>query len=787
MAGIFAHTGSSSDRSDWHLLRNHLHAVAALAQARAAKFAAGELARVCGLLHDLGKYSPEFQARLAGAKMRVDHSTAGARVAAEKYAALGQLIAYVIAGHHAGLANGMGEGAPTPLKLRLDAKKYGGIPSCEDRWEHDLALPDRLSWPQFAPYPDEEIAKLRQGHCASLLTRMLFSTLVDADRLDTEAFYANIEGTGEPARGGWQPLARLKQQLDRHMAQMAADKAEQAANAGQRAVHAERARVLVAARAKAQEQPGLFSLTVPTGGGKTLASLAFALDHAVAHGLDRVIYVIPFTSIIEQTASVFRDALGPLQDHVLEHHSAFREDEALAVLERAHGVAPGDESSLQAGERLRLATENWDAPLIVTTAVQFFESLFSNQPGKCRKLHNIAKSVVILDEAQTLPLKLLRPCVAVLDELARNYKTSIVLCTATQPALSAKRPDGSDGLAGGLIGVREIVDEPKRLSERLRRVTVKPAETMTDAKLVERLREHDKTLCIVGTRAHARELFGMLHKERPAGTFHLSALMCPAHRSRKLAEIKAALEKGPCRVVATTVVEAGVDIDFPLVYRIMAGLDSIAQAAGRCNREGKLSCKDAIVQLFESEGRRSIPELHANEDAARSVLRNLGGDPLGLEAIEAYFRHLYWGKTQGRADGLDKKSILARLNVQAHEGWLPFADIAHDFRMIDTAMEPVIIPWDGDDNARELITQMKDPKLERPGAIARKLQPYIVNVPSGPLAELRRIGRVVPVQEPRFGDQFMVLTDEARCELYCNAIGFDWSDATFRKVESGLF
>jgi CRISPR-associated endonuclease/helicase Cas3 len=771
MADFFAHTGLKDDHSDWHALVQHLRAVADLAEERAAKFGAGPLGRICGLLHDLGKYSPEFQARLRGAKTRVDHSTAGARLAARKHAQFGKLLAYVIAGHHAGLANGTGDGEPTPLKSRLDAKH--GIPDCGG-WQKELVVPDQMTWTPPAPHPDPEVRRNRRGHCLSLLTRMLFSALVDADRLDTEGFCAKRDG--EPVlRGNWQPLNALKEQLDRFMG-------ETSANAKPTPVNWERAKILAAARAKAGLEPGLFSLTVPTGGGKTLASLTFALDHAVRHGLDRVIYVIPFTSIIEQTAGVFRDALRPLSDHVLEHHSAFREDEALAALERIAGGR--DESSLQSGERLRFAAENWDVPIVVTTAVQFFESLFSNRPGKCRKLHNIAKSVVILDEAQTLPLNLLRPCVAVLDELARNYKTSIVLCTATQPALGAVRPGGGEGLAGGLIGVREIIDEPRELYEKMKRVRVDPVVAkLDDASLAERVRQREQVLCIVGTRTHARELYQMVRHEQPAGTFHLSALMCPAHRSAKLAEIKQALKAGPCRVVATTVIEAGVDVDFPVVYRIMAGLDSIAQAAGRCNREGTRAWEDSLVQLFEIEGRKPIQALAANEDAAREVLRRPGIDPLGLDAIKAYFQRLYWGRMQGRDDGLDAKDIVARLNVQAHEGWIPFADVARDFRMIDSAMEPVIIPYD--DKARQLLAELET--AERPGGLARKLQPYIVNVPRDAFAKLRGVGRVVPVQEYRFQDQFMRLTDEARQELYRDDLGFDWSDATFRSVEKSIF
>jgi CRISPR-associated endonuclease/helicase Cas3 len=297
-------------------------------------------------------------------------------------------------------------------------------------WEHEIALPVELAWAPPAPNTNPAVARLRRGLSLSVLVRMLFSALIDADRLDTEAFYAKAEQR-RVKRGDWQLLPRLKEQLDRFMAAKAAE-------AMPSPVNSERAWILGAARMKAADEPGLFSLTVPTGGGKTLASLTFGFDHAVKYGLDRVIYVIPFTSIADQTATVFREALGPLADHVIEHHSAFREDEALRQLERA----AGGESGLQAGERLRLAAENWDAPIIVTTAVQFFESLFSNRPSKCRKLHNIARSVVILDEVQSLPLKLLRPCVAMIDELARNYRTTIVLCTATQPALGAQRRNG---------------------------------------------------------------------------------------------------------------------------------------------------------------------------------------------------------------------------------------------------------------------------------------------------------------------------------------------------------
>lgn len=772
----YAHSVENRSEDDWQSMTDHSRQVAALAGAHAAKFGAAELGEAAGLLHDLGKYSDDFQRKLRGAAVRVDHSTAGARAAIETFAGfkpLGHLLAYVIAGHHAGLANG------ASLQDRLDGRKYA-IPAIGD-WRQELVISKTLPPPRIRPHSDKECRERRNGFLLSVLTRMLFSALVDADRLDTEAFYVRAEGRKAPPRGEWQALDVLKSRLDQFMADKVLA-ARAADSQGQLRVNVERANVLAAARTKAALSPGVFSLTVPTGGGKTLAALIFALDHAVKHGLNRVIYVVPFTSIIEQTAAVFRETFGPeLAGHVIEHHSAFREEEALRAMSQ------GDESSLQAGERMRLATENWDAPIVVTTSVQFFESLFSDRPSQCRKLHNIARSVVILDEAQALPLTLLRPCVAMLDELARNYATSIVLCTATQPALEAVRPGGAKGLDGGLTNVREIVDDPKQLYETMRRVTVKKSDKpITDEQLVDQLRQHEQVLCIVGTRAHARDLYLALQAHDPDNTFHLSALMCPAHRSQKLAEIKQALANGPCRLVATTVVEAGVDIDFPHVYRAMAGLDSIAQAAGRCNREGKRDKDRSIVQLFEIEGRSSIRELRANEAAARGVLRSAhGDDPLSLAAIESYFDDLYWHKMQGRGDdGLDKPGILALLNERAREAvpLLPFEDVAKAFRMIDNVMEPVIIPFD--DEARTLIAALATTDDIR--GTARKLQPYIVNVPKDVFDKLKKIS-LQPIAPHKFDEQFMKL---ANLDLYFgedgqpNAFGFGWNDSTFRHIET---
>ena len=778
--GALAHSLEGCPRDQWEPLGTHLEDVALLAAERAAKFGAADWGRTAGLLHDIGKLSEDFQSMLNGAPAHVDHSSAGARIAAERYGICGHLLAYAIAGHHAGLADGTGDGKPKALEKRLNSQS--SLPAIDD-WEKLITPPSGLPSPPITQKPGLTGPLSREGLSVALFTRMVFSALIDGDRIATEAFYRGAERRSPADRGNWRNLADLKSKLDAYMADKQTSARAKANEPGQRRVLDERAKILGAARRAASLAKGLFSLTVPTGGGKTLASLTFALDHAIEYGLDRIIYVIPFTSIIEQTAGVFRDVFGAeLADHVVEHHSASREDEALAKLEGTKG-----ESAFQAGERLRFALENWDAPIIVTTVVQFFESLFSNKTSRCRKLHNIVNSVVIFDEAQTLPLRFLRPTVAAIEELTLNYGVSAVLCTATQPAISAANEDGAAGIRGGLEGVREIVERPADLYRSLRRVTVRACRKLAVSDLVEELAAAEQALCIVGTRKQARELFKELRTATgESGVFHLSALMCPAHRSQKLKQIRDALGRGPCRVIATTVVEAGVDIDFPRVWRQMAGLDSIAQAAGRCNREGKRVPEDAIVHLFEVDDWKPIRELAANADAAREALRWHGDDPLSPAAIKAYFNRLYRTQAAGAKDGLDQHAILGKLRSGATQGNLPFAEVADLYRLIDTVMEPVIIPL-GD--APKLIADLAASSLAPSAirAVARKLQPYTVNVPKDAFGKLVAAGRIKPINEHRFETQFMQLRNEAYANLYSDDLGFDWGDATFRTAESNLF
>lgn len=735
----FAHSVEGRTESSWQSLSDHLLAVGQMAGQFAKHFGGHDLAQCAGLLHDLGKYTSEFQARLRGCPERVDHSTWGARIALERYPSLGYLLAYAVAGHHAGLANGKGEGRRASLQERLDAD----LPELHTQWQDELPVPASLPMPRFVkPYPDRGMFQM------AFLVRMLFSCLVDADFLDTEAFYNRVEDRKALRSDATElpQLSDLKAALNLYLAGFRADKP----------VNQIRAEILQHVQAQAALEPGLFSLTVPTGGGKTLASLAFALDHAIRHGQERVIFVIPFTSIVEQNAAVFRQALGPWGvAAVLEHHSAFSDDLR---------------ESKEARDKVRLAMENWDAPIIVTTAVQFFESLFADRPSKCRKLHNIANSVVILDEAQTMPLKVLRPCVAALDELARNYRSSIVLCTATQPALKA--PDvaaGIEGFEGGLENVRELAPEPAKLFERLKRVTVKHVGTLDDAALLSQLREREQVLCIVNNRRHARALYqGMSDL---SGTYHLTTLMCAAHRSQVLAIARGALKQGkPCRLVSTALIEAGVDVAFPTVYRAEAGLDSIAQAAGRCNREGRWAAEDSEVRVFAdaNDDWKAPPELSQFAAVTREVLRNHQGDPLDPAAIERYFKQLYWQKGDEALDALNLLGLLKKAKIDS----LPMDTLAEQFRLIDSVQMPVIVPFD--DDAKSAIRDLHF--TEGLQGISRRLQRYLVQVPKHGFEALRKAGAIEAARPEKWGDQFMVLANDS---LYDKHVGLSWDNPVF--------
>jgi len=704
MDRYFAHSTDSQGQPTQRLqpLQEHLKCVAELARHFAEPFGGGEWAFWAGLWHDLGKYSEEFQRYLlqdssedfheAEIREKVDHTSAGAQYATEKIPCLGYLLAYAVSGHHAGLLDGVSANAC--LYKRLTKK----LPP----WEHGLG--------QLPPFKDLELPMFlkeafegKRNEAAfrfSFFIRMIFSCLVDADFLDTACF---LNPDIESERPIW-PGDILKQ-IDDCLEEYVRKKF----GCDDSTVNKTRFEVRQACLAAAEKSPGLFSLTVPTGGGKTLSSLAFALKHAKKYGLQRIIYVLPFTSIIEQNARVFREVTASLKDKgledpVVEHHSTVNpEKETLAG---------------------RLASENWDAPIVVTTTVQFYESLFSNRPSRCRKLHNLARSVIILDEVQKLPVDYLRPCLAVLKELASPmYGSTVVLCTATQPAVHQR-----EEFPIGLAGVREIVPEPKRLYEVLKRVTVEDLGRLSDDDLSEKIGNYHHVLCIVNTRRHAQNLF--LRCRDREGVYHLSAGMCPAHRAEVLGRIKKALDRGePCRLISTQVVEAGIDLDFPVVFRSLAGLDSVAQAAGRCNRNGRFPKGNTF--LFRSEHQESETFLRDTINATSQILGGEGRaslyeDLLSLEAVEHYFRLYYWSQKER----WDRYQILDELQIPNNKEMpfmFGFKNLSQRFRMIKEVGEAVFVPWG--EEGKEYLARLRFFKDYLPCSLMRSLQRFVVQVP----------------------------------------------------------
>jgi CRISPR-associated endonuclease/helicase Cas3 len=635
-------------------LAAHLRGVAALAEEFARGAAPGdgalqESARIAGLLHDLGKYRDEFQQRIRGFRQKSEsthHKMAGAAKVAE---AKRPDIAFAIAGHHGGM--------PDKDALRSLIESRGGEDVAMRVW------PDAIrDCPEVAtPIPALTTNSRRE---LELRTRVLFSCLVDADWLDSSAAERGSPMERVPAL---EPDVRLRAVLEYIAAR--------AAQCRQAQVGACRADVLAAALDRAPDPPGLFSMTVPTGGGKTLSALAFALAHAERHGLRRVIYVAPYLSIIEQNADVIRAALGGdalAPGFVLEHHS----------LAEPEGGAGDEETE----DRARLA-ENWDAPVIVTTSVQFYESLFASKPGRCRKVHNVARSVVILDECQTLLPGLVAPTCRMLEEFARLGGCSIVLCTATQPAW-----EESDALPEGLHGVREIVPASLQLFERLKRVKVRwPVATDEASWTWDRVAQEmaatgGRALCVLNTRDAARQTFAALRGAwaEPGDVFHLSTYMCPEHRRRVLAECTSRLKSGrACLLVSTQCVEAGVDMDFPVVLRELGPLESIVQAAGRCNREGLLS-ESGRVLVFRSEGGLPPEWYRLGRDKVVEALRaGETPDTDDPDSLRAYFRRLY---RSGDTDAEDIEGLRNALN---------FPEVANKYQLI-TDNSVSVVPGGGD-------------------------------------------------------------------------------------------
>lgn len=689
---LLAH-GATDEHPEGQSIEAHLKGTGELAETFAAEFGAAANGKLCGLAHDIGKYSDEFQLRLRGGK-KVDHATAGA---IECFKIKAAFEAVCVIGHHSGLPNvGHKDADTTESQTFFDRKlraEQGGIPDYRKNWNGHIALPQDYFRPSG------------RGFATAFYIRMLYSCLVDADYIDTETFM-----NGDAGRGNYEPLSALCDKLTAYISKW---------NNPTREIDILRQKILNSCIEKASAPRGIFSLTVPTGGGKTVASMAFALNHAVANSMKRIIYVIPYTSIIEQNAKVFRDILG--QENVVEHHSQVSYELS--------------ENADELEYRSALATENWDAPVIVTTAVQFFESLYANRSSKCRKLHNIANSVIIFDEAQMIPSNNLRPCVAAIAELVRAYNATAVLCTATQPAIDGMLLEYSKKES-----VVELCPDVDGMFEKFRRTSFEKEGRLATDELVSRLESQQQVLCIVNTRKFAQEVYEALPSE---GRFHLSTLMCPVHRKQKLDEIRERLKSGKtCRVVSTSLIEAGVDVDFPRVFREMAGLDSILQAAGRCNREGKRSAESSIVTVFESENK--VNKLIAvNRDAAEEAVRDWI-QPNNIQTIECYFKAY---RDLLRND--DKSEIMKAIKEGISGCQLPFKQIAERFRLIDENTFTVYISVG---EGKELISRLREG--ERSRELYRKAGMYSVSIYENHFNALINAGAAEP-----FGDDAAILTD----------------------------
>ena len=614
----------------------HETGTAILSAQFAKSFSAEDHGRLVGLSHDIGKRTDAFQDRLHGGK-KVDHATAGAIECAKLnhvYAAC------AVIGHHGGLPNIGNPATDHPGDPTCFGRLMKGIQGGIEPYHMLRALPTAPSLPSF------EGDKLAM----SFWTRMLYSCLVDADYLDTENFMTN----GTVRRGQYDDLQILLERLEAYIHPWMSPKTELDCN---------RTNILKTCLSAGASAKGIFSLTVPTGGGKTVASLAFALRHAVKHGAQRIIYVVPYTSIIEQNADVFRKILG--DENILEHHSGtlFDSDTDIPAEQR----------------RLALATENWDAPIVVTTAVQFFESMYANRSSKCRKLHNVCNSVLIFDEAQMIPAAHLLPCVASIAYLVRHFQASAVLCTATQPVLN----DLFQQFAPE-IPITEICPNAGELADQFRRVTYRQIGVCSDEILRAELCSHNQVLCIVNSRKAAQRLYELLPTD---GSFHLSTLMHPAHRQATLSEIRSRLRRGlTCRVISTSLIEAGVDVDFPAVYRELAGLDSIIQAAGRCNREGKRNPLESAVSIFELE--EPAPILFRRNIGATKEALSVGLPLDHPETIRRYFDSL----RDFMGEGIDKTSTIKHLSDGIAGCLFPFKTVAERFHLIDNATKSIYIP-----------------------------------------------------------------------------------------------
>ncbi len=692
---FFAH--SANKNGDWHPLADHLSQVSKLAKDFSANASWQYESELAGLLHDLGKYGDRFQARLRGQDSGLDHWSQGAWLAISECRAIAAAIA--IQGHHIGLQQANSDAFRRMEISSLVQNHPLRLDLSDDNVER---LKQRLNTDGLnVKMPEKNTLISRKGIpqvVSSMLDiRLLFSCLVDADFLDTEAHFEGDASGKIPRLKGpkLNPIAALTA-LETFMT----EKVKPMSHAG-KSVLSVRETLWQEVTLAAKKIPGTFTLTAPTGSGKTLAMLKFALEHAVIHQLKRIVLVVPFLTIIEQTARIYKKVFQDFPAHyVLEHHS-------LAGLGSEKAETDAEENQHAASERQRrLLSENWDAPIILTTNVQLLESLFSNRPSSCRKLHNLMESVIMFDEAQGLPQHLVVPTLAALSHLSSAYRSTVLFATATQPAFDTLNRDVERLATSGWKPV-EAAPSHADMFNTLKRVDViwpKPGEKKDWEAIAEQLRDTEQVLCVVNLKRHATELLELLKGVN--GVFHLSTNQCAEHRRFVLDSVRVEIREGrACRLISTQCVEAGADLDFPWVYRALAPFESIAQAAGRCNREGRMNVAGRLgrVVVFEpaeqGNWRRRYPT-HAYFQAAevtRTMLAKYNGklDINGPDMFREYYRTLY--------DLRDPASQNTALNeaLQARD----FVEVARLYRLIEMDAIQVLVPWS---SRRKKFTELKD-------------------------------------------------------------------------------
>lgn len=680
---IYAHKDENGNLEE---LQTHLYEVSQLCGAFANSFDSEQIGILIGKAHDIGKCTLGFQRRLLENGSKVDHSTVGAKLLINNF----PIGAYCVIGHHSGLPDGGSSTDSLGLSTLQSRIKKNVEPLITD--DFNLRSEDfQLHFPQL-------ITILNLGCTASMYIRMLFSCLVDADFLSTESFMNPFNKRRSYTNFNFRSLEKELYEKIKSF------------DISHNKINMIRTEIFEDCTKKANLNRGIYSLSVPTGTGKTLSSFSYALNHLLVNNLKRIIYVIPYTSIIEQNADVFRKIFGNI---VLEHHSNFDFD------------CDNDESSI-----FQLASENWDMPIIVTTNVQFFNSLYSNKVSKTRKLHNIVNSVIVFDEVQMLPIEYLKPCLYSLSELVLNYHCSILLCSATQPPFEKILSDFK-------VECKSLINKNYNEVDELKRVVYNYIKIVDDEYLVSSLLNQNQALCIVNSREQAKQLFKLLSLEYQEGVFYLTTDLCPIHRTQRIKKIKYHLKNNyKCIVISTSLVEAGVDFDFPIVYRAIAGVDNIIQSAGRCNREGKRKRENSIVNIFKPEEKyaKSTPKnIIQKSKITELVIKEKGFDFNNKELIELYYTYYY--KIQDDKN-LDIKEILAQQSCSLSN--IPFKKIAKDFSLIDDNQCSIIIPFDS--FSTSLVQEIKNGFIN--AKMLRKLHKYSVNVRKWKLDQLLKMHAV---------------------------------------------